>query len=127
MEMPGRPPATTGLVTKPGTMAAAGGCKPNGCCLASEVACDHEKRNSLIVDEDIIRVHPPTSAFVLFVWLPNADVPVPSRMPPNAPGICRVRFERMYRTKRLSAEFGLKSKRPSPRSELSRRLAVRKK
>ena len=44
-------------------------------------------------DGDTTRVHPPTSALVLIVWLPKADVPVPSRMPPKAPGIWRIRFE----------------------------------
>ena len=91
--MPGRPPATIGLVTDPGIVAAAGGCRPNDCCTASDVDCDHEKRNSLTIADEITRVQPPTSALVLIVWLPNADVPVPSTTPPNAPGIWRVRFE----------------------------------
>ena len=58
-----------------------------------DVACDHEKRNSLTIADEITLVQPPTSALVLIVWLPNADVPVPSRTPPKAPGIWRVRFE----------------------------------
>ena len=50
-------------------------------------------RNSLTIADESTRVQPPTVALVLIVWLPNADVPVPSTTPPNAPGICRVRFE----------------------------------
>src|SRR6476661_10922389 len=47
MVMPGRPPATIGLVTDPGIAVPLGALKPNDCCTASDVACDHEKRNSL--------------------------------------------------------------------------------
>src|SRR5258706_8941273 len=91
--MPGRPPATIGLVIAPGIDAPAGGVSPNDCCTASEVDCDHEMRNSLTIADEITRVQPPTTALVLIVWLPKADVPVPSMTPPNAPGICRLRFE----------------------------------
>src|SRR5689334_8572695 len=91
--IPGKPPATSGLVIDPGMTVPAGGARPNDCCRASEFARDHEKRNSLTIAEDRMCVHPPTSAWVLIVWLPKAEVPVPSITPPNAPGICRFRFE----------------------------------
>src|SRR5215472_17352206 len=67
MVMPGSPPATVGLVTNPGIIAACGGVCPKGCCTASDVACDHENRNSFKVVDDTTRVHPPTSALVLIV------------------------------------------------------------
>ena len=82
-----------GSVIEPGIVAAAGGARPNAWCTASDVDCDQEMRNSLTIAELRIRVQPPTIALVLMVWLPNADVPVPSTTPPNAPGIWRVRFE----------------------------------
>src|SRR3954471_21141244 len=93
MVMPGRPPATIGLVTDPGIVAPVGALRPNDCCTASEVACDHEKRNSLTIADEITLVQPPTSALVLIVSLPHAGVPVPSTNPPKAPGIWRVRLE----------------------------------
>jgi hypothetical protein len=40
-----------------------------------------------------MRVHPPTSPFDLMVWSPKAEVPVPSTMPPKAPGMKRCRLE----------------------------------
>ena len=49
--------------------------------------------NSFTIADDSTRVQPPTIALVLIVWLPNADVPVPSMTPPKAPGISRLRFE----------------------------------
>src|SRR5690349_9319668 len=91
--MPGRPPATTGFVTVPGIVAADGAVRPNDCCTASEVDRDHDTRNSFTIAELMTRVQPPTTALVLIVWLPNADVPVPSTTPPKAPGISRSRFE----------------------------------
>src|SRR6185295_18249460 len=91
--IPGRPPATVALVIEPGMVAAAGGARPNAWCTASEVDCDHDRRNSLTVTGPMILVQPPTTALVLIVWFPNADVPVPSTTPPKAPGICLVRFE----------------------------------
>src|SRR4029079_3460154 len=91
--MPGSPPATIGLVIAPGMIAADGGVRPNDCEAAWAVDCGHEMRNSLTIDDDRTRVQPPTVALVLIVWLPKADVPVPSTTPPNAPGICLVRFE----------------------------------
>src|SRR4029453_14785092 len=102
MVTPGRPPATIGLVTAPGMIRSAGGVRPNAWCTASDVDCDHEMRNSLTIADERTRVQPPTVALVLIVWLPNGGVPVPSTMPPNAPGICRVRFEEMGRAKTLS-------------------------
>ena len=78
---------------EPGIVAAGGGACPNGCCTASEIACDQEKRNSLTTVDEKMCVQPPTNALVLIVWLPKAEVPVPSTTPPKAPGICRVRFE----------------------------------
>ena len=68
-------------------------CRPNDCCTASDVDRDHEMRNSLTIADEITRVQPPTIALVLIVWLPNAEVPVPSTTPPKAPGIWRLRFE----------------------------------
>src|SRR5215510_5626191 len=88
---PGRPPATIGLVTAPGIVADAGGVSPNDCCTASDVDRDHETRNSFTLFADITFVQPPTNALVLIVWLPNAEVPVPSTTPPKAPGIWRSR------------------------------------
>ena len=56
MVMPGRPPATIGLVTEPGIVAPAGGVRPNDCCTASDVDCDHEMRDSFtIVDDSTLR------------------------------------------------------------------------
>src|SRR3954447_10576609 len=93
IDTPGRPPATVGLVTDPGMVAAAGGVSPYAWCTASEVERDHDRRNSFTLLAEITFVQPPTSALVLIVWLPKADVPVPSTTPPNAPGICRSRLE----------------------------------
>src|SRR4029079_4942454 len=92
-ERPGKPPATVGSVIMPGICADVGGASPNAWCTASDTDCDHENRASFTVRDDSTRVHPPTTALVLIFWLPNADVPVPSITPPNAPGIWRSRFE----------------------------------
>src|SRR5215470_12996572 len=86
IEIPGRPPATVGFVIEPGIVAASGGARPKGCCNASDFACDQDTRNSLTIEGDRIRVQPPTNACDLMVWLPKAEVPVPSNRPPNAPG-----------------------------------------
>jgi len=75
------------------TRAAPVGCSPKGCCRASDVDCCQLKRSSLTTVGLKMRVHPATTPLVLMVWSPNADVPVPSRMPPNAPGMFRLRFE----------------------------------
>ena len=92
-EMPGKPPATIGLVIMPGICAAVGGVRPNDCCTASETERDHENRASFTMRDDSTRVQPPTTALVLIFWLPKAEVPVPSITPPKAPGISRSRFE----------------------------------
>ena len=91
--MPAMPPATIGSVIEPGIVAAGGGAWPYGCCTASETARDQEKRNSFTSVGEKMCVQPPTKALVLIVWLPKAEVPVPSITPPKAPGIWRVRFE----------------------------------
>ena len=93
MVIPGRPPATMGSVMELRTSAAPDGCWPNGCWCASEVACCQLKRSSLTTVGLKMRVQPATTPLVLIVWSPKADVPVPSRMPPNAPGMLRCRFE----------------------------------
>jgi hypothetical protein len=38
-----------------------------------------------------MRVQPSTRPFEVIVWSPKAEVPVPSMIPPNAPGIERSR------------------------------------
>src|SRR5256885_7581933 len=58
--------------------------RSNAWWTASDVDRDHEMRNSLTLFADMTLVQPPTNAFVLIVWLPNADVPVPSTTPPKA-------------------------------------------
>ena len=80
-------------MTEPGIVAALGGWMPNGCCTASDSEREYDSRNSLTIAAVRMRVHPPTIPLVWMVWLPNADVPVPSTTPPKAPGIWRLRFE----------------------------------
>ena len=74
-------------------VALAGGASPKGCCTASDLACDQEKRNSFTTEGEKMRVQPRTRALVSIVWLPKAEVPVPSTTPPKAPGIWRSRCE----------------------------------
>src|SRR5215472_9373954 len=52
IEMPGKPPATSGFVTEPGIVAAGGAASPNGCCTASDVERDHDSRNSFNIVDD---------------------------------------------------------------------------
>ena len=66
---------------------------PKGCWTASEVACCQLRRSSLTIVGLKMRVQPSITLLLLIVWLPKADVPVPSRMPPKAPGMLRWRFE----------------------------------
>ena len=86
-------PVQTAVVRPGVSLGPAGGVSPNDWCCASERERDQENRASLTIRDDSTRVQPPTNAFVRMCWLPNADVPVPSTTPPNAPGISRSRFE----------------------------------
>ena len=93
MVIPGIPPATVGSVIDPGIVAEGGGCWPNGSCTASDFDCVQEKRSSLTMVGEKMRVQPATTLLVLIFWLPKAEVLVPSMTPVNSPGMSRCRLE----------------------------------
>ena len=83
MMMPVIPPLIAGSSGTPLSPMTSGPFAPKGSCTASEMAWLQEKRNSFTMEELMIFVQPVTTPWDLMVWRPQADVPVPSIVPPK--------------------------------------------
>src|SRR4029453_9765141 len=99
MSMPTMPPAARGSLGPPLNPICPLPLPPNGSCVPSLVPRAYEKRDSFTSPDPNTLFQPPTTACESRLFLPQADVDVPSSTPPNQPGTNRKRLLPMHRTK----------------------------
>jgi len=88
--MPASPPAMRGSFGTPGIAIPA--C-PKGSCTACDFALSYPNRSSFSMAAPSVWFQPEANVYVFMFCRPNADVLVPSAMPPKLPGMNRSRFE----------------------------------
>src|SRR5215469_13242859 len=79
----GTPPPEPELIGMPGTKLPAYCVSANGCCCAYEKSRTQPKWKSLTMRLFMTRVQPRTTLAPFRIWLPHAEVEVPSARPPK--------------------------------------------